>query len=386
MGDVGPWIVEPRGRKAAWALWALVLLGFTVVSIARPGMRSVTPVYRDASFAWLSGQDMYPQRDGAMNYLPQFAILFSPFASMPQRVGDFLWRLMQLGVYVSSIHRLAMEAQSGPKDLFFPVTILALPAALGSAMNGQSNMLLAGAMTHASVEVIRGCRWAVAAWLILGLVAKPIAIVMILLLAMSNRAMIPWFLGGMALAAASPLLFDSWPSVAGQYTSWYRQLLVIGPSHEHRFDDISGLLRTLNMHLTIKVLYQLRLLAAGLTVALWLVWARRLRQPDYAFALLGLSAAYLMLFNPRTESNSYVVLSPAIAVMAARLLLVEGRRVGWLLAGLAVALGNASYGDPIWPLTKLWLKPTVAAMFAAFLIYEIARRRPETEVAHLAAS
>jgi hypothetical protein len=228
---LGHWIVGVRGRKAAWALWALVLLAFTVVTIARPGMRSVTAVYRDASFAWLSGKDIYPQRS-AMNYLPQFAILFSPFASAPQRVGDTLWRFLQLGVYVSSIRRLAEAAQSGPKDLFFPVSILALPAALGSAMNGQSNMLLAGAMTHATVEVIRGCRWATAAWLILGLVAKPIAIVMILLLAMSNPGMIPWFLGGMALAATSPLLFDSWPSVAGQYTSWYRQLLVIGASQE----------------------------------------------------------------------------------------------------------------------------------------------------------
>ena len=382
----GPWIVGLRGRKAAWALWALVLLAFTGVTIARPGMRSVTSVYREASSAWLSGKDMYPQHDGAMNYLPQFAILFSPFASAPQRVGDTLWRFLQLGVYVSSIRRLAEAAQSGPRDLFFPISILALPAALGSAMNGQSNMLLAGAMTHASVEVIRGRRWAVAAWLILGLVAKPIAIVMILLLSISNPVMIPWFLGGMALVAAAPLLFDSWPSVAGQYTSWYRQLLVVAPSQEHRFDDISGLLRTLDVHLPIKVTYHLRLLAAGLTPALWLVWARRLRQPDYAFALLGLSAAYLMLFNPRTESNSYVVLSPAIAVMAARLLLVEGRRVGWLLVGLAVALGNASYGDPIWPLTKLWLKPMVALTFMGLLIYEVARWRRASEAARPASS
>lgn len=380
------WIVGLRGRNAAWALWALVLLAFTGVTIARPGWRSVTPVYREASSAWLSGQVMYAQHEHAFSYPPQFAILFSPFASVPQSVGDTLWRFLQLGVYVSSIRRLAEAAQSGPRDFFFPISILALPAALASAMNGQSNMLLAGAMTHASVEVISGRRWAVAAWLILGLVAKPIAIVMILLLAISNPAMILWFLGGMALAAVAPLLLDSWPSVAGQYTFWYRQLTVVGVSQEHRFDDINGLLRTLNVHLPIKVSYQLRFLAAGLTPALWWVWARRLRQPDYAIALLGLSATYLMLFNPRTESNSYVILSPAIAVMAARLLLVEGRRVGWLLVGLAVALGNASYGDPIWPLTKLWLKPAVALIFAGFLIYDCACRRRESGVARPASN
>lgn len=375
----GHWIVGLRGRRTAWALWALVLLAFTVVTIARPGRNSVTPFYRAASSAWLSGQEMYLQRDQAFNYLPQFAILFSPFASASQRVGDTLWRILQLGVYVSAIRRLAEAAQSGPRDLFFPISILALPAALGSAMNGQSNMLLAGAMTHASVEVTHGRRWAVATWLILGLVAKPIAIVMILLLAISDPAMITWFLGGMAPVAAVPLLFDSWPSVVGQYASWYRQLLVVGVIQEHRYYDISGLLWTLKVHLPIKVSYELGLLAAGLTMAVWFVWARRLRQPDYAFALLGLSATYLMLFNPRTESNSYVILSPAIAVMAARLLLVEGRRVGWLLVGLALALGNASCGDPIWVLTRLWLKPTVALAFGGFLICEAARRKRASE-------
>lgn len=373
------WLVDHRGVRAAWALWAVVLLAFTIVTIARPGMRSVTPVYREASGAWRSRLDIYPQHGMAMNYLPQFALLFSPFERAPLRVGDALWRILQMAVYVSSIRRLARAVQSGPKDFFFPVSILALPAALGSTMNGQSNMLLAGAMAHATVDLISGRRWAVAAWLMVGLVAKPIAIVMILLLVAADVATIPWMLGGMVLTAAAPFLFAPWPYVAWQYGSWYHYILRIAPAPEHRFDDISGLLRTLGVYLPVQLSLLVRLVAAVFTLGVWWVGSRRLSQPNLAFTLLGLSAGYLMLFNPLTESNSYVILSHAIAVQAVRLLMVERRSIGWLLLSLTVALGNASFGDPIWPLTKLWLKPVVATVFTVWLAYETVSRQPRTD-------
>ena len=375
------WVFDRRGVQAAWALWVVVFMAFTIVTIARPEFRSQTTAYRNASKNWLSGQNIYTQREGEMNYLPQFAILFSPFAGLSKPAGDALWRLLQMGVYVSSIQRLAGAAQSGPKNLFLLVSLLALPASLGSAMNGQSNMLLAGAMAHATVDLIGGRRWGVVAWLMLGLVAKPIAIVMILLLAAADFRMILPLVGGMMLTLSAPWMFDSILQVVGHYKAWYEQLSTLAMSDEHRFDDIRGLLRTLNIFFPMAVSLPIRVGAACGTLALWLVGSRRLMQPNRAFALLGLSAGYMMLFNPRTESNSYVILSHAIGVLTARLLVVEQRRIGWLLAGLAVALGNAGMGDPIWPLTKLWLKPLIGVLFMGYLVYEILRRRLNGESA-----
>jgi hypothetical protein len=126
-------------------------------------------------------------------------------------------------------------------------------------------------------------------------------------------------------------------------------------------------------------LFWLRVSAGGVTLLIWWLGARRLQEPSRAFVLLGLSAGYLMLFNPRAESNSYVILAPILAVMAARLLVVEGSRTGWLLLGLTLALGNSSMGDPIWPWTKLWLKPVVALLFMGYLCHQSLRGEPPSQ-------
>lgn len=373
------WLVDRQRVRAAWVMWAIVFLVFTAITIAKPEFRSVTSAYRHASENWLAGGDLYPQREGEMNYLPQFAVLFSPFAQLPKTAGDTLWRLLQMGVFVSALRRLATVAQSGRMDLFLLVSILAAPVALGTVMNGQSNLLLAGAMGHAAVDLLRHRNWAVAGWLTVGLIAKPISVVMVLLVVVTDRAVIPWLLGGMALTALAPLAFDAWPTVAGSYHAWFRQLLLLAPSEELRFEDLAGLLRVLGWHLDPGVWFVLRVTAGAAILAAWWIGSRRLEGPHRVLTLLGLSAGYLMIFNPRTESNSYVILAPAIAVLAARFLAVESSRVGWVLAALALALGNAGMGNPIWPLTKLWLKPVVALVFLGWIFHRIVRRRPAAD-------
>jgi alpha-1,2-mannosyltransferase len=370
------WLVDQRRVRVAWAGWVIVFLVFTAVTIAKPDFRSVTVAYRDASQNWLAGRDIYPQREGEMNYLPQFAILFSPFAQLPKAAGDTLWRLLQMGVFVTALRRLATVAQPGRMDLFLLVSILAAPVALGTVMNGQSNLLLAGAMGHAAVDLLRHQNWAVAGWLTVGLIAKPIAVVMALLVAATDGTVVPWLLGGITLTALAPLAFDAWPTVAGSYGAWFRQLLLLAPSEEHRFEDLAGLLRVLGWHPDPGVWFVLRVAAGGAILAAWWIGSRRLGEPHRVLTLLGLSAGYLMLFNPRTETNSYVILAPAMAVLAARLLAVESSRVGWMLAALALALGNAGMGNPIWPLTRLWLKPVVALAFVGWMVHRILRRRP----------
>ncbi len=370
------WLFDDRGVRAAWVAWTIVFLGFTVVTFAKPDFRSVTSAYRSASHNWLAGRDIYPQREGEMNYLPQFAALFSPFAMLPKRLGDTLWRGLQMAVFVTAIRRLATVARRGGVDLFPLASFLVLPAALSSIMNGQSNLLLAGAMAHAAVECVNDKRLPAVAWLMAGVVAKPIAIVMALLLAATDVAMLPWLIGGATITAVLPWLFDSWSTVAETYGSWFQQMVLIAPSSEPRFEDIAGLVRVLNVHPDPALLFWLRLAAGGATLLVWWLGSRRLAEPARAFTLLGLSAGYLMLFNPRTESNSYVILAPILAVVAARALAVGGSWTNWLPAGMALALGNASMGNPIWPWTKLWLKPVVALVFMGYLCYESLRAAP----------
>jgi hypothetical protein len=54
---------------------------------------------------------------------------------------------------------------------------------------------------------------------------------------------------------------------------------------------------------------------AGLAMFVLCGWViRRLKEPDRALAWFAFAAIYLMLFNPMTEANSYVILAPGFAL------------------------------------------------------------------------
>jgi hypothetical protein len=85
-----------------------------------------------------------------------------------------------------------------------------------------------------------------------------------------------------------------------------------------------------------------------------------------------LAALYLMLFNPRTEENSYVILAGFTALMAGRAILEDcledAGRPALLLTLLTLALAAECYGYPIFPLTRIWFKPLATLVFFFFLV------------------
>jgi hypothetical protein len=83
--------------------------------------------------------------------------------------------------------------------------------------------------------------------------------------------------------------------------------------------------------------------------------------------VLFLAAIYLMLFNPRTEENSYVILAGFTALLAARDLLGEATPRGLLLVLFTLLLAVETYG-PIYPLTKIWFKPLITMLLLLILV------------------
>ena len=98
---------------------------------------------------------------------------------------------------------------------------------------------------------------------------------------------------------------------------------------------------------------------------------RAARRPDPARAALTvflLGAAYLMVFNPRTETNSYVILAAFTALGGAlELVLHRSARRAAIYLGLAVVWGSENYGWSIFPLTNLWLKALCALLLLGWL-------------------
>ena len=90
----------------------------------------------------------------------------------------------------------------------------------------------------------------------------------------------------------------------------------------------------------------------------------------------ALAADYLMLFNPRTETCSYVFLGPFVASLALFYAAMPGRKwLGYALGFGAICLACDAFPKigafSIHDLTDRWLKPLVALLFLPVLIHFI---------------
>jgi hypothetical protein len=180
---------------------------------------------------------------------------------------------------------------------------------------------------------------------------------------------------------AFPFLFASPAYVISQYREAGHNLQACAVVSEHRFADINGILRTFKTALGPEASKLVRMAAGGLTALLWWWGARQLREPMAGLWLYALATAYLMLFNPMTEENSYVILAPALSAWAAVFLLApfpQTRRAasfGWVIAFMALSMGllpnilRPAFGNYF----ALFYHPLAAIVFIG-LLAEYARR------------
>jgi alpha-1,2-mannosyltransferase len=347
-----------RWRAAAWAVWLLPLLVITILVVARPEKRTVTPVYHNAAQRWLQREALY---DGPWGrnyyYFPQFAVLFVPFHLPPRVVGDILWRGtaaagLAIGVWLFCGAISAADRQRA----FVLVTLVALPLSLAALQNGQAN-----AHFGATLLLAAGCLkvrrwWAAALFLCAATAIKPLGIAA-LGLAWATYPQLRWRLAvALSILAAFPFLFGPPRYVWSQYVASLDNLRQGLEMTEHRFADLNGLLRTFGIALTGKASLAMRASAGILMTGFCWTVARREAEPMRSLVWLSITAGYLMLFNPMTEANSYVILAPVLALMALRFLSVGKKRLSWLVAGMALTMG----------LLPNLLRPLLGNYFALF--------------------
>ena len=184
-------------------------------------------------------------------------------------------------------------------------------------------------------------------------------------------------LAALLVTAAIPFAHPNPSYALGEYGAFVAKLQSAGKPSGHSWCDFAGMLRAVGISLPSAL--QLAIRAVAGLVALGLCWraAKSAGALRAAFTILFLSTIYLMLFNPRTETNSYVMLGAFVAVWAA----VEGlvcRRLDIALWAslLAVLLGSENYGWPIFPLTNLWAKALATTALGIWLAVRVMRTPP----------
>jgi len=368
-----------RFRWAAWAFW-LVLFALILGDVARrPTQHTTMPTYRLAATQWWQGQDPYSQNAHAgFLYFPQAAFLFTPFNAVPFMAGEILWRVVTFGLFFYALRRLAqcfLNRDGVFSDRSFLIlSLLAVPSSLASLRNAQFDLPLAALVVLAAAE-IASARWnAAAAWLCIAVALKPLAIVPMLLFGALYWKLIPRVIVGMLIVIALPFLHWSPAFVAHEYVRCFETLVWATQANEPKYSDLAALLSHFGydapdiLKTVVRVLCALGFLGLG-----WLAVRSRMRRSAAAWIVGALSADYLMLFNPRTETCSYVFLGPFVASLALYYAAQPRRKaLAWLLGFAALGLACDAFpkiGDfSIHDLTDRWFKPLIALIFLPVLV------------------
>ena len=311
----------------------------------------------------LARQPLYDIRTiDDFQYLPHAAIVFSAFARLGAPVGGIVWRLAGWGLFAHGLWRLCVLAS--PKDhrrLFLIATVIVVPPALTSVLNGQANLHIAALMMHATVDLSHARRRAVV-WLAAGLALKPLMMVMLLLACVVCPSMIWPTLMALGLLLALPLAIAPAHYVAMQYHDcWIKMARSATP--DRMFEDLRGLVWKMGWLIPFPLLRAIAALAALGAGWLCVRVRRQWQEPAVSLLTFAIAGAYLMLFNSRTQPNSYVILAPAGALAAALLLLHRRTRAGLaMLAIVACWCGSAI------PWTANWLKPLACVVFCGLMI------------------
>ena len=363
--------------RCAWGFWLLIFLIITADVVRHPTKHTTMPTYRTASTQWWAGHDPYTSNSHAgFFYFPQAAFLFTPFNALPGPAGDILWRAATFGLFAYALVRLNDFFSSGnrpPGKAFLILSLLAVPSAFASLRNAQFDLPLAALLVLTAAEIASERRTAATVWLCIAVALKPLAVVPLLLFGALYWKLIPLLIAGLFIVIALPFLHWNPAFVAHEYVRCFDTLVWAAQANEPKFSDLAALLSHFGWHAPEALKTGARVFFALIYLGLGAMALRRLNRIEAAWAVGALSADYLMLFNPRTETCSYVFLGPFVASLA----LFYAPRPGckWPGIGLGLAaLGLACDAFPkigdfsVHDMTDRWFKPLLALFFLPILV------------------
>lgn len=364
-------------EKLTVVLWLFVVLIMVIKCLTSPHRSTVSDEYLLGASRWLAGDSLYAGANGFL-YLPQFAFLYSIFHLFPFVMSEIIWRLVQLAVLLSGLTAFARLLARPGEPSFLPLlSVVVVSMGMASFRNGQANIMLLGLLLLSVVALTRQ-QWTQAAfYMVLGLIAKPTFIVFFLLAGVLHRPLY-WRLPlGLVLAFVVPALFKGPGYVMEQHLNFLdmlRQAIAFGEyGPKLTFSHFFAIFPQLTGWWVPAEIQQLtRLLLAPLTLAC-AYYAQRKYSPQTAcYYSYALATSYLMLFNPRNETNDYILLSVAIGywLVMAR---YRSHHLGYQLLCWFFVLGfvASKYVVKLTPGMWAWWKPVMAVLFSLFLLQRL---------------
>jgi hypothetical protein len=352
----------------AIVVWLVTFLVVALLVYKDPTKRSVVPVYYNAVSNWLMQQDLYGNAL-SFHYLPQFVYVYMPFYHLGVPIGDILWRGLSLFIFVWGIFVFIKDNfHHRWGEYLLVATLLIVTPSIGALRNGQANLVFSALCVWAMVFLIRHQWWRCSLCLGLLVAVKQTGLILSLLAIAAYPTLI-WRFALILLGLLVIPFLSADPAYAlSQYKGALREMSGLATTKKS-FADINGLLRAMGLHLEGLYSVVVRVVAGMLTLSLWLYARITLQQPLLAITFLGLATAYLMVFHPMTEQNSYVIVAPAISLTAIYLLQKgTDRWAAVVLIVICICLDVLPEVLRRWyPHLGLWFKPLCALIYLGLL-------------------
>jgi hypothetical protein len=311
------------GAGAAWLTVLLVIAGHSF--LAKPRSHSTYLTFVNAARHWSAGQDIYSQVDAKgyfddFRYSPTVAAFLVPFSLLPDPLGSFCWRLLNLALMCGAFWwwlrcTLPQPLSRAHLGLMF---LFLLPLSVGNVFIAQSNPLVLGLLLGA-LAAVRQQRWNLASvGLALACLFKvyPIAIGLLLVALYPRRLGVRLVLA-LAIGLALPFLWQNSDYVSRQYGIWWsyltsedRQNLPAATTYR----DLRLLWRVWLVPLAPSVYLAVQLVTAAGSALVCLAgrflgWSQR----RLLTLLLGLGCCWMTAFGVATESATYMLVAPSAA-------------------------------------------------------------------------
>lgn len=369
---------DDRWLRRAMVLWIALAVAVTAKVLVEGNRHSVYKVFAAASHNWWADASLYAEHEGLdiYRYSPAFAVAFTPFALLPDCLGQILWNLLSIAVLVGGLRAFARDVlpESWPPGRQGAFLVLALTVSIRGIWSAQSNALLIALVMLGAAAVAKRRWWTAAILLAVPVYVKlwPIALVLLLTTCWPRQ-----LVGRLAVPTAGlavfPFLTRPPAVVVAQYQAWWVSLTGPQQGRWPGFRDLWTVWENLCPPVNRQAYLALQLGGAALVLA-WSLWQRR--RTNSAGHLLTLIvamwAAWQLLLGPGTERLTYGIIAPAIGW--AVLVGFAERRGRLLITTAWVSVVLFSSGDvektihalvPVAPI----LLPLGVGMFVVWLVW-----------------
>jgi alpha-1,2-mannosyltransferase len=361
--------------RSAWILWACFALLVVLTRLdSVPSIENVFTIYREAGLRWLNGQDLYPA-EFKFNYFPPSAVLFAAWSWLPFGLGGALWRIVNIAVFALGLRSLSNSgALTASSQRFFIATVVTVVLSGSAARYGQMTLAMAGLMMAAVAFAESGALWRAAVCAALAVALKPLAIVLLLLLAAVYPRLL-WRMGvALAVSFLLPFLFQHSDYVWRQYAEVPAMLATRAHPNYGWQQNIFGLLDKLWW--TATDAGQAVTNGAFALVVMFLCWRARRHAPaiGVALSIYGLASCYILLFGSGTERNTYAMLAPVIGLVAATAWDARDRHLLAFISSVIVIMLLSYTLQHAFPHTVLAMaKPAACVLLFAWLGWIVLR-------------